>query len=80
MNSCANGNAVTKLRGSESSELREESAGYTRGVDFSKGDKADKSEPDGSPDFGVPRGTLVICQRNSTNYSADHNFGRFKPR
>ncbi|XP_043280213.1 serine/threonine-protein kinase SMG1 isoform X1 [Venturia canescens] len=81
MNSCANVNNGTKLRGTKSSELQDDSTtGYLREIDLEKNDKADKlvrKELDSdSIDLGTQRGTLVICQRNS----GDHSSTRYKPR
>lgn len=78
MNSCANANTGTKLRGTKSSELRDEStASYLRDFDLEKIDKLDRRELDAdSIDSGTQRGTLVICQRNS----GDHSSTRYKSR
>ncbi|XP_063980993.1 serine/threonine-protein kinase SMG1 [Diachasmimorpha longicaudata] len=84
MNSCANCNTGTKLRGSKSSELREESSSSTDKTE--EADKTDKkvkneiTETESSiNDFGVPKGTLVICQKNSAGIS-EHSFSRIKQR
>ncbi|XP_015127883.1 serine/threonine-protein kinase SMG1 [Diachasma alloeum] len=84
MNSCANPNTGTKLRGSKSSELREESSGSTdKTEEKDKTDKKAKNETaeteSASNDFGVPKGTLVICQKNSGSLG-DHSFSRIKQR
>ena len=79
MNSCGNSNIGTKLRGSKSSEIQEDPVG-SRQAESSEKEDSDILGGYSSNDFSIPRGTLVICQRNSNNYSSDHSFSRFKPR
>ncbi|XP_031845911.1 serine/threonine-protein kinase Smg1 isoform X3 [Nomia melanderi] len=79
MNSCGNSNISTKLRGSKCLEVQEESVGNNQATELDKGDINVLSGYN-SNDFNAPRGTLVICQRNSNHYSSDHSFSRFKPR
>lgn len=79
MNSCGNSNISTKLRGSKCSEIQEESVSNNRAGGLEKGDINVLSGYNAN-DFNTPRGTLVICQRNTHTYSSEHNFSRFKPR
>ncbi|XP_035721238.1 serine/threonine-protein kinase SMG1-like isoform X1 [Vespa mandarinia] len=79
MNSCGSFNTNTKLRGLRNSETLEESPCNSQGSDIEKGDGGTLTSY-GINDFNVPRGTLVICQRNSNNYLSDHSFSKFKPR
>lgn len=79
MNSCGSFNTNTKLRGLRNSETFEESPCNSQGSDIEKGDGGTLTSY-GINDFNVPRGTLVICQRNSNNYLSDHSFSKFKPR
>ncbi|XP_011302537.1 serine/threonine-protein kinase SMG1 isoform X2 [Fopius arisanus] len=83
MNNCANSTTGTKLRGSKSSELREESSNGDKTEDADKTDKKSKKEVTeteaSSNDFGVPKGTLVICQK-SCGGLGDHSFSRIKQR
>ncbi|XP_057324226.1 serine/threonine-protein kinase SMG1 isoform X1 [Microplitis mediator] len=91
MNSCENSNASTKLQGSKSSELWEESTSNSSSSIKTVGDtdkfdkknqKSTKGESDTTNvnDSGVPRGTLVICPRNSGGFLGDHCFSRIKQR
>ncbi|OAD60741.1 Serine/threonine-protein kinase SMG1 [Eufriesea mexicana] len=79
MNSCGNSNISTRLRGSKCSEIQEESISNNRPSVLEKGDVNVLSGYN-SNDFNAPRGTLVICQRSTNNYSSEHSFSRFKPR
>ncbi|KZC05708.1 Serine/threonine-protein kinase SMG1 [Dufourea novaeangliae] len=79
MNSCGNSNISTKLRGTKCLEVQEESVCNNRATELDKGD-INVLTGYNTNDFNAPRGTLVICQRNSNNYSSDHSFSRFKPR
>lgn len=91
MNSCENSNASTKLQGSKSSELWEESTSNSSSIK-TVGDNTDKFDKKSSKttkgesdttnvnDSGVPRGTLVICPRNSGGFLGDHCFSRIKQR
>lgn len=87
MNSCGNSNSSTKLRGTKSSELREDSSSNHQ-LSKSHIDDIDKCEKKinktnceidkitSSNDFGgVPKSTLVICQKNTNNHStgSDNN-------
>lgn len=75
MNSCGNSKIGPNLRGSKSCEIQEDPVGQAE-----ISEKEDSKTDYGLNDFSIPRGTLVICQRNSNNYSSDHSFSRFKPR
>ncbi|KOC68709.1 Serine/threonine-protein kinase SMG1 [Habropoda laboriosa] len=79
MNSCGNSNISTKLRGSKCSEIQEESVSNNRAGILEKGD-INVLSGYSSNDFNATRGTLVICQRSTNNYSSEHSFSRFKPR
>ncbi|CAK9817618.1 Serine/threonine-protein kinase SMG1 [Anthophora quadrimaculata] len=79
MNSCGNSNISTKLRGSKCSEIQEESVSNNRAGILEKGD-INVLTGYNSNDFNATRGTLVICQRSTNNYSSEHSFSRFKPR
>ncbi|XP_015595300.1 serine/threonine-protein kinase SMG1 [Cephus cinctus] len=79
MNNCENANTSTKLCGNKNLEIQEES------VTNNFIGNSDKGEGDTLTgycvnDFNIPQGTLVICQRNSSNYPADHGVSRFKSR
>ena len=79
MSSCGSTNIGTKLRGSKSLDKGEET------LFVEPQDNEDKEDNETLRSYNVidiirsPRATLFICPRNS-NYSADHNFTRFKPR
>lgn len=79
MNSCGNSNIGTKLRGSKGLENQEDSVESKQEESLEK-DDTDILSGYSLNDYNIPRATLVICQRNSNNYSTDHNFSRFKPR
>lgn len=78
MNSCGNSNTSTKLqaRGSKCAEAQDESVNQGREIEKEGSGVISSYSVN---DLNVPR-TLVICQRNSNNYSSDHGFARFKPR
>ncbi|KAK0173761.1 hypothetical protein PV328_006909 [Microctonus aethiopoides] len=78
MNSCENSNDSTKLQGSASSELWEESTSNIINKSetsdkLEKKSKTDRVESETSSsnakDFGVPKNTLVICATNSSNHT-----------
>lgn len=84
MNSCANSNTGTKLRGSNSLDLREES--LSSSLKPGEPDKFDKSEKKVkvsgevaekstvSNDLEVSKGKLVICQKSTGNSIGDQSF------
>lgn len=90
MNSCGNANASTKLRGSKTSETREEPAGNSQDNNEGKSDGDRECEADGDGDgdgdadadgdSNNPRQPLLICHRNSTGYSSDRPVARLKSR
>lgn len=77
MNSCGNSNTSTKLRGSKCAEAQDKSVNQGREIEKEGSGVISSYSVN---DLNVPRSTLVICQRNSNNYSSDHGFARFKPR
>lgn len=79
MNSCGSTSIGTKLKIPKSSDENKDS------VIIEQQDDEDLEDNEILKDYvsdiiKVPKTTLFICPKNSSNYSADHSFSRFKPR
>lgn len=78
MNNCgnSNNNSSTKVKSYKHSEVQEQIV-TTKNKDSSKDQEDIISGYNPSNNYHIPRGTLVICQRNS---ASTDNFSRFKSR
>ncbi|XP_016836566.2 uncharacterized protein LOC100677819 isoform X2 [Nasonia vitripennis] len=80
MSSCGSTSIGTKLKIQKNSEKSDET------VVIEQQDDEELENNEALRDYNVgdilrvPRATLFICQRNSSTFSADHSFSRFKTR